>query len=159
MKQQKLLLEKNMSEFSLKQVEILNLADKKIQQQERKMQLTSNNVTRQVLKAKTDIKIHCATEAVTLENTFKENVEHIEAAVGNSINSKRHKVLMDKKLTVAISELLGTKESLEPTQSNKEQQTNLFLLFTTAMKDFCKQQPSPRTYLNRCDQSGQIPER
>ena len=47
-----------------------------------------------------------------LQNTLKENVEHLEAAVGDSINSKRHKALIDKKPTVAISELLGTKESL-----------------------------------------------
>ena len=88
-----------------------------------------------------EIEVHCATEAATLEHTVKENVEHLEASVGNLINSKRHKALMDKKLTVAISELLSKNGSLESTQSNnsqfnKESPTRVSQLFTTAMKEF-----------------------
>ena len=109
-----------MAEFSLKQTKILNSVDKKIQQQENKIQLSYDNVTCQVLKAKTELEVHCATEAATLEHTLKENVEYLEVLVGNPINSKRNRALMDKKLTVAILELLGKNESLELTQSNNE---------------------------------------
>ena len=82
-------------------------------------------------KEKTGIEVHCATEAATLELTLKENVEHLEATVGNLINSKRHKALMDKKITVAISELLGKNKPLELSQSNNNPQTKVSLLFTT----------------------------
>ena len=99
------LLEGNMATFNQKKTEILNTVDQKVQQQENRLQRTYDNVTRQVVKAKTEIEIHCATELATLELTLKENVEHLDATVGNSINSKNHGALIDKKLTVAISEL------------------------------------------------------
>ena len=89
---QKILLEENMAEFSLKQTKILNSVDKKIQQQENKLRLSYDNITRQVLKAKIEIEVHCATKVATLELTLKENVEHLEATIGNSItqNATKH---------------------------------------------------------------------
>ena len=94
------------------------------------MKLTSETITRQVLKAKSDINTYCATEATTLKTILQENVEQLEASVGASINSTGHKVLMEKKLIVAVSELLGTKESAELKEA---QTTKLTLLFTTAI--------------------------
>ena len=70
-----------MATFSLKGTEKLNPVNRKVQQQENKLQLTYDNVTRQVVKAKTEIEIHCATELATLELTLKENVEHLDATV------------------------------------------------------------------------------
>ena len=129
-----------MATFSLKRTEILNSVDRKVQQQENRLRLTYDNVTRQVVKAKTEIEIHCATELATLELTCKENVEHLDATVGKSIDSKRHKALINKKLTVAISELLNNDGKLESTQStdidNDESPIPVTQLFTAAMKEF-----------------------
>ena len=57
------------------------------------MKLTSDDITQQVLKAKLDINTHCATEAVTLGATFRDNANHLEVTIGASNNSKHHKVL------------------------------------------------------------------
>ena len=116
----------------------MNTVDQKVQQQENRLQRTYDNVTRQVVKAKTEIEIHCATELATLELTCKENVEHLDATVGKSIYSKRHKALINKKLTVAISELLSNNGKLESTQSTDidESPIPVSRLFTAAMKSF-----------------------
>ena len=57
-----------------------------------------------------EVDTHCTTESAMLEPTFRNNVAHLEEKVSNLFNSKGHKLMIEKKLTTAVSEILGTRE-------------------------------------------------
>lgn len=97
---------------------------KKCQTQDNKLKLTLDKIARQVLQGKLDVNTHCVTESATMDENYRDRLAHADETVGESINSRQHKTILEKKLTTVVAKLLGAIES------------KLAVLFNKIMKEF-----------------------